>query len=194
MTDSTAMNENTPAWHAWMRPDQRTGYAVAAVASNGSGTTGLVLTEVARRLQAEGHRLAGVVQIEQDRDPDALCDMVLTVLPDGPRIDITQILGRHAQSCRLDQQALEDAVGFVDRSLDDRSQLLVINKFGKRESEGGGFRQTIARAVELDVPVLLGIGTEERHALEDYIGEDLVILPDDAGTILAWCHSCLEKH
>jgi len=166
-------------------------YAIAAVASNGEGPTGLVLSKVAQQLQAEGHSLAGVVQIETDRAPGRLCDMVLSVLPDGLRIDITQNLGRHARGCRLDQQALEDAVNRVDRSLDDHTQLLVINKFGKRESEGAGFRQTIARAVELGIPVLLGIGATERAALETYIGEDLIVLPEDADTILAWCHSRL---
>ena len=176
---------------AQVRSDVRPAYAVGAVASTGNGPTGLILTGVAHDLQAAGHRLAGVVQVESDRIPDGPCDMVLTVLPDGPRIDITQNLGRHAKGCRLDQQALEDAVGLVDRSLDERTELLVINKFGKRESDGAGFRQTIARAVELGVPVLLAVGAIEREALQDYIGEDLITLPEDHDSILAWCLSSL---
>ena len=172
--------------------DARATYAVAAVASNGDGPTGLILTGVAHHLQAAGQRLAGVVQGESDRVPNGPCDMVLTVLPAGPRIDITQNLGRHARGCRLDQQALEDAVGLVNRSLDERTKLLIINKFGKRESDGAGFRQTIARAVELGVPVLLAVGALEREALQDYIGEELVILPEDRDAILAWCLSTLN--
>lgn len=184
----------TPSAHGKTRvhADASPAYAVAAVPSTGDGPTGSILTAVARDLQAAGRRLAGVVQAEGASVPDGPCDMVLTVLPDGPRIDITQNLGRHATGCRLDQQALEDAVGVVDRSLDERTDLLVINKFGKRESEGAGFRQTIARAVELGVTVLLGVGTMEREALQDYIGQELVILPEDRDTILAWCRLTLD--
>jgi hypothetical protein len=169
-------------------------YAVAAAASGPESTTGLILTEVARRLQAEGHRLAGTVQIEADRNPGEACDMVLSVLPDGPRIDITQNLGRDTQSCRLDHQALEEAASLIDGTLNEETQFLIINKFGKRESDGAGFRQTIAHAVELGVPVLLGIGSKIHPALEDYVGEDLIILPEDADAILQWCHTCLGEH
>lgn len=174
-----------------IRADVRPAYAVAAVASTGHGPTGLILTGVAHHLQAAGYRLAGVVQSESHRVPDGLCDTILTVLPEGAPIDITQNLGRHARACRLDQHALEDAVGLVELSLDESTQLLVINKFGKRESVGGGFRQTIARAVELGVPVLMGVGAIEREALLDYIGDELIILPEDTDAILAWCISNL---
>ena len=164
-------------------------HVVAAVPSSGRGFTGAVLTEVARCLQGEGYRLAGVVQTGLERIAEGPCDTVLTVLPAGTRVDITQDLGPHATGCRLDQQALEDAVGLVDPSLDDRAQLLVINKFGKREAEGAGFRQTIARAVERGIPVVLGIGPKEREALEAYIGDGLAILPDDEAAILSWCRA-----
>jgi hypothetical protein len=173
-------------------PEPGIDHVVAAVPSSGRGFTGAVLTAVAQNLQDEGYRLAGVVQTDLERIAEGPCDTVLAVLPAGTRIDISQNLGPLASGCRLDQQALEDAVGLVDPSLDERTQLLVINKFGKREAEGAGFRQTIARAVERGIPVVLGIGPKEREALEAYIGEGLAILPDDEAAILSWCRAHMD--
>jgi hypothetical protein len=41
--------------------------------------------------------------------------------------------------------------------LSSQTDLLVLCKFGKTEVEGGGFRSLIAKALELSVPVLVGV-------------------------------------
>lgn len=41
--------------------------------------------------------------------------------------------------------------------LSTQADLLVLCKFGKTEVEGGGFRSLIAKALELSVPVLVGV-------------------------------------
>jgi hypothetical protein len=66
--------------------------------------------------------------------------MELTVLPRGPALCISQDLGAGARGCQLDPGALERAVARVDMSLaEDAPELLIVNKFGKREAEGHGF-------------------------------------------------------
>jgi hypothetical protein len=41
---------------------------------------------------------------------------------------------------------LETLVGATQAALDNGADLLVINRFGKRETEGAGFRQVIGNA------------------------------------------------
>ena len=168
-------------------------FPIGVVLSGGATPTGSIMTEVAERLTERGYRLAGVVQSGPYLPGDPVCAMSLTVLPDRVQIGITQDLGAHATSCRLDHFALEDAVGLVDRSLNEATQLLIVNKFGKREAEGAGFRQTIARALENDIPVLVGVGTSAREALEHFAGGPCDMLPEDVDEIVAWCESVLRR-
>lgn len=160
--------------------------AIAAVMSDGSDSVYGVLADVARCLANEGCHVAGVVQLERDATARSNCEMTLWVLPDGPQVGLSQALGKHATGCRLDHEALEEAAGLVDRSLDDATDILIVNKFGKREGEGAGFRQAIAHAVALEVPVLVGIGEAERSAFENFVGDAARVLPARVNDILSW--------
>ena len=164
-------------------------FPIAAVVSDPSHSAGAVLTDVAKRLQSEGCRLAGAVQVDDGLVDHSNCRMTLSVLPDGPEIGISQILGKEAKGCRLDHEALEDVVSLVESSMDETTQVLIINKFGKRESEGAGFRQTIARAIALNIPVLVGIGETERPAFESFVGDGDHVLPPCVDDILLWCNN-----
>ncbi|MGT2467105.1 DUF2478 domain-containing protein [Mesorhizobium atlanticum] len=57
----------------------------------------------------------------------------------------------------LNPDQLARACQSVEETLSGRTDLLVLSKFGKTEAEGGGFRGLLARALELSVPVLIGI-------------------------------------
>ncbi len=64
-----------------------------------SGGTDLLLAAVAQKLLAQGLRLAGTIQVNCERDDQGPCDMDVLLLPDGPRIRISQSLGQHAKGC-----------------------------------------------------------------------------------------------
>ena len=132
------------------------------------GATDAVLTEVAARLLAEGVPVAGAVQ--SNTGCDIHCDMDVRVLPDGPVIRISQRLGAGSSGCRLDAGALEVAVMEVAARLAG-ARLLVVNKFGKHEAEGRGFRQMLAEVAGTGVPVLIGINSMNRQAFFDFAGD-----------------------
>ncbi len=125
------------------------------------GETDRLLSDVAGRLMADGMALAGAVQTNIDCAGSHHCDMDLAVLPDGPVIRISQNLGGQSSGCRLDAGALEQAVVAVAQRMPG-AKLLILNKFGKHESEGRGFRQLIADALADDLPVLIGINSQNR--------------------------------
>jgi nucleoside-triphosphatase THEP1 len=143
---------------------------IAYTMTEGKGDLDLVLYRFAKAEMARGTKVVGVVQINSDREDCALCDMDVEVLPDGPTIRISQDLGREAKGCRLDPEALETAVSVVGAKLTSEADLLVLNKFGKHEASGRGFRDTIGQAMALGVPVLCGVNALNREAFETFSG------------------------
>jgi len=134
------------------------------------GETDRVLASLAEQLLAKGYKLAGIVQQNSGSAEHHKCDMDAVVLPDGPIIRISQSLGANARGCRLDPNGLEQAAMEVDRRLGDSPDLLIVNKFGKHEASGGGFRPLIARAIELDIPVITGTNGLNEEAFLTFTG------------------------
>ena len=58
----------------------------------------------------------------------------------------------------------------MDRQIEQGADLLIINKFGKHEAEGRGFRNTIALALEADIPVLTGVNRTSFDAFQNFTG------------------------
>jgi nucleoside-triphosphatase THEP1 len=154
--------------------------------SPGRGDTDLVLQRLATELAARGVRCCGTVQINSERADAGPCDMDVRVLPDGAVLRISQDLGPQARGCRLDPAALETAVGLVAAKLSSGADLLIINKFGKHEAEGRGFRDVIAEALGMDIPVLVGLNALNRQAFELFAGGLAVQLPPQTNALVAW--------
>lgn len=143
----------------------------------GPGATDALLYGLGEALVAEGHDIAGAVQAETPASADACAHMEILVLPHGPRLGISQDLGPGSAGCRLDAPALEAAVGLVDAALGQGPKALILNKFGKQEAEGRGFRDVIGRALMADIPVLVGVNETNRAAFDVFAVDMAVELP-----------------
>lgn len=152
----------------------------------GRGDTDLVLERLATDLAARGLRCCGTVQINSERAEAGPCDMDVRVLPDGAILRISQDLGPQARGCRLDPAALETAVGLVAAGLSFGADLLIVNKFGKHEAEGRGFRNVIAEAVAMDIPVLVGLNALNRPAFESFAAGLAIQLRPEPAALMAW--------
>lgn len=159
---------------------------IAYTMAPGRGDTDLMLSAVARTLQGQGYNPAGVVQVNSERADDGPCDMDVLVLPQGPTFRISQNLGRNSKGCRLDPDALETAVGLVAARLVTGADCLIINKFGKHEAEGRGFRAVIAEALGQDIPVLVGLNPLNAPAFLDFVGDMAIELPAAAQDLQGW--------
>ncbi|MCB6178769.1 DUF2478 domain-containing protein [Rhodobacter sp. Har01] len=159
---------------------------LAYVTLQGRGRTDDLIAEVAARLLAQGLRLAGTVQSNTDRPDRRKCDMDLRVLPDGPVVRISEDRGDLARGCMLDSSALEQTVVQVLRRLDG-ADLLIVNKFGKREAEGRGMVPVIVQALDMGLPVLIGVNGLNLAAFLAFAGEATRALPSDIGSIVTWC-------
>lgn len=161
----------------------------AFIAVQERGQVDHLLAELANRLIAEGARLAGVVQMNAERAGARHCDMLVKVLPNGSLFDISQKLGNESRGCRLDVGALEQAVASVQASLENSPDidLLIINKFGKHEAIGRGFRDLIAEMLLRGIPVLLGVNRLNRPAFEEFADGAATELVADEAAIYQWC-------
>lgn len=153
------------------------------------GAADRCLAEVVHRLHAEGVAVAGAVQVNSDRGPAQVCDMDLHVIGPGRIIRISQNLGTLAKGCRLDPAGLEQAVGLVEATLDAgaRPRLLVVNKFGKQEIDGRGFRPVIGRALAEGTAVLTAVNIASLPGFRAFAGGMEEEVAPETGAILDWC-------
>ena len=146
-----------------------------------------VISDVARRLKIGGMKIAGAVQHNTHNGDRCRCDMKLEDLGSGCLVQISEDRGPEARGCRLDSSALEEIVGMVCSSLEDSPDLVVVNKFGKREAEGSGFRSAIEQALGSGVAVLTAVSTANLAEWENFASGLDERLPLDAAAISAWC-------
>lgn len=164
---------------------------MAHVSLPGRGQTDACLAEAVRQMLALGLPLAGTVQDNTERPGRARCDMDLRVLPGGPVLRISQDLGAAARGCRLDAHGLEEAVATVARRL-PQARLLVVNKFGKHESQGRGFVPVIVEALDRGLPVLVGVNGLNLDAWLTFAAGLSAPLAADPALILRWARDTTQ--
>lgn len=157
----------------------------------GRGKIDDLLYALAHDLSECGIRVAGAVQRNVPDKADISCDMDLQILTGQRTVRISQSLGAHASGCRLDPRALEDAVGEVEASLNAEQppDLLIVNKFGRQEAEGRGFRSAIGAALVRDVPTLIGVRDGYLIALKNWAGD--IAQPVAADQLNDWCKQAI---
>ncbi len=129
------------------------------------------LRRIVRQFEAAGRRLAGVVQRDTPRAGRTGCDMTLEELSTGTSIEISHDRGPQARGCRLDLGEMARAIQLASMALRASPDLLVLNKFGKTEVEGGGFRALIAEAIDRGVPVLIAVPYRNIDPWRAFVGD-----------------------
>lgn len=169
---------------------------LAAVLYTGGkgGAADAVLAEAVEVLAAEGWRLGGSVQFNRAVEDRCACDMTLKDLGSGRVVEISEDRGPLARGCRLNSVALEELTGLAAASLTQGVDLLVVNKFGKRETEGHGFRQAIEAAAVLGVPVIALVSYDNLAGWAEFAGGMDERLEADLGAILSWCRATKAAH
>lgn len=130
------------------------------------------LRRLAARLASAGARCAGFIQRDEPAaDGRSRCDMVIECLSTGERLKISEDRGPLARGCRLDVGVLAEALVSARTEIQKQPDVLVVNKFGKSEAEGGGFRPLIADAIELGIPVLIAVPWRNIESWRHFAGE-----------------------
>jgi hypothetical protein len=138
------------------------------------------------QLRSAGLNVAGLVQLNTfERDPGK-CDMAVEELFSGTVLQLSEDRGPEARGCRLDRSVLAEAAGLLLNALDEMPDLLVLNKFGKIEAEGAGLRDVLAKAVELNVPIIVGVPFRNIDQWRVFAGDLAEECPAEPSYIRRW--------
>ena len=143
-----------------------------------------VLRDFAADLRARGFRVVGMVQAGQCADSSLSAVLVHS----GEKLALARDFDPRATGCRLDLERLRNAGARVASALDAGSDLLIINRFGKRERDGQGLGFLVERALGADIPVVIAVSA---HRFEDWIkfADGMSVkLRCDRHALEAWWH------
>jgi hypothetical protein len=147
-----------------------------------------VMARFALNLKVQGVRVAGLLQ------PGGAGAMDLLDIASGRLVDIAQRLGGGSVSCRLDTAALADASGALRRGIAEGADLLVYNKFGPAEAQGGGLAGEFLEALSEGFPVLTSVAERLLDDWTRFIGAPATCLDPDTGSLEAWWRAQSETN
>lgn len=145
------------------------------------------LERVVARLRDQAIVVGGVLQETEAKQTEFCASLSVVDIRSEKRARITQDRGREARGCKLDARGLASIAHCIDDAIGDRVDLIVINRFGRAESEGGGLLSCISEAVCAGIPVLTAVREPYVASWREFHGELGRELPPCIETILEWC-------
>lgn len=164
---------------------------IAAVVYEGGGSHAIdsMLAAAAQELARQGLRVAGAIQVNEEHADRRCAKMALKELTSGRFFDISVCKLPSEPGCTLDPPALEDVAGLVASTLDRGADVMIINRFGKQEVAGDGFRSVIEAAVAGDIPVVVAVNDAHRESWNAFTGAEAATLTADLTSVVAWCRA-----
>lgn len=150
------------------------------------------LRDVVTKLQAVGVKVGGVLQ-EAEWMPNECCARLHIVdIRSGQTERITQDRGSGSRGCKLDPRGLAAISHCITDAIRAKSDLIIINKFGRAESEGRGLLSCFSDAVTACIPVLTTVREPYIDAWRSYHGGLAAWLPPRTDAIHQWYGSSLS--
>lgn len=144
---------------------------ILAVVYNDGLAADRFLANVGYQLRDLGVHVGGLVQSNRFVRDRTKCDMELEELSSGEIFQISEDRGRLSTGCRLDRDVLARAAATMTRVVKERPEIIILNKFGKVESEGSGLREAIAAAAQAEIPVIVGVPIRNIDQWRNFAGE-----------------------
>jgi len=155
---------------------------IAALVYDADQDPDATLGGFAADLNAHGYRVVGMVQTGQCADSS----LSAVLLHNGEKLSLAQDAAPGAPGCRLDIGRLRDAGKRIADALDAGADIVIINRFGKRERDGKGLAYLINRAFEADLPVVIAVSREHFAEWIKFAEGMTVKLACDRNALDAW--------
>ena len=104
----------------------------------------------------------------------------------GEKILLAQDFDPGASGCRLDLARLQNAGARVADALEAGADLLIVNRFGKRERDGKGLAHLIERALYADIPAVIAVSSQHFEDWIKFVDGMSVKLHCDRAALRAW--------
>lgn len=166
---------------------------LAAIRATPGTRVDTTLAETAAALRSRGMNVRGIIQEEFFGADGAKPITRLRNVADGTLMQISQDLGPNARGCRLDPGALAEATRRLETIVEGGADLLILNRFGRSESEGTGLRPIIEAAILAGIPVLIAVRDEYIAAWDAFHEGMAVWLPADTNAVLDWVRTSVGQ-
>ena len=144
-----------------------------------------VLRDFAADLNARGYRAVGMVQAGQCAD----ASLSAVLLPSGEVLALSQNVRSPESGCKLDLGRLHDAAARVTIAMDAGADVVIVNRFGKRERSGKGLADVIRRASDANIPVVIAVSREHFADWVKFADGMSVKLACDRTALDQWWHN-----
>ena len=108
------------------------------------------------------------------------------MLHSGEKLLLAQDFDPAAKGCRLDLARLLNAGERIADAMGQGADLVIINRFGKRERDGKGLGYLIERALRADIPVVIAVASDRFGDWIKFAGGMTVKLACDRGALEEW--------
>ena len=152
-----------------------------------------VLSTVCDRLNDEGCQIKGFVQSEGCSQNGVSSDTFLHAVTGNISRKVSLDLGCGSSACSVDAGVIAEMAGQLLEEIDQDTDLLVINRFGRCETLGGGLRPAIDAAVVRNIPVLTAVRQRYWRDWDDYSSGMAHILPASADAVVDWCRQSIRR-
>ncbi len=146
------------------------------------------LAEFARELITRGWRVGGLVQEVFRAETGHKTRVDIIDVATGDRIPINrpskaQILNK---SCSLDVSALAQSTAVLRQAIADRVDLLVVEKFGEQEQNGGGLAEEILTAMAEGIATVVAVPAGVIDTWDTFSGGSADLLPCSVPALWRW--------
>lgn len=181
----TARVDNAPDMDVFDQTEEHGLLRAAAIEDDGSSDVDALLADIAAAQQRAGRRVRGVVMTRLPDRRDCAAPMVLVDVDTRQTYLVSQALGRDSTACRADPQGFARASEVLRRAVQQEPDLVVSNRFGGLEAEGGGFRAELLEILASGLPLLTVVASRHVQAWLEFTG-GADVLAARAERVAAW--------
>lgn len=169
-----------------------TGSRIGVVVYERQSRPDAALRQGVQYLRALGLRVGGLLQDGQSGNAGRCGELFLEDIGTKRRIQAFEMRGSGTRGCRLNSASLAEAGGWLRAAIDERPDILFVNRFGRQEAAGRGLRDEIAAAIATGLPVVIAVSRELLPEWRAFAGPKFAELAADPKRIEAWCLACAK--
>ena len=144
----------------------------------------MALLKFVERLKSNNVRVGGVLQEALFNSMGKVIGLNAIDVCTDQRIPITRLVENEGE-CGLDISALTETTGIIRQAIDDRRDLVVVEKFGEMEQEGKGLIDEVFQTIAAGIPLLISVPQAALPAWQERSGE--------LGSVLAYSEEAFHQ-
>ena len=165
--------------------DSQTIASFAAAVYNPHTGDRMALLKFIEKQKVLGVRVGGVLQEAIFDERGEIAGLNAIDVSNNQRIPISRP-AKNDDECGLDVSALAQTSGILRKAIDDRVELMVVEKFGELEQEGKGLVDEIMQTIVEGIPLLISVPQAALPIWQERSGELGAVLEFSEDAFETW--------